>query len=299
MLLKPGRRGPIAPSMKPLRACLLLLVALVLAAPATASASGRLLVLEGDAGTLVPKGKDRYDLEIRGVDQDVTWFADRPVRRAGSLSLREVVRDWKKFGFVADPPNAAIELTAGAPKADVLTVELGRPRLRADRDVLRVSVRRIAVKDGALAGHAEGVDRTLPRRFGRVSVFVDGAAWFARSVTVSVLNASGQDLAVNYGLLTGGTWDNLPIPGSVISAAGQTTWVNGAANAFMPLGGTVLVSPASGGTISLSWNWGPGTPVSGSVTSQSTIGLAVTSQLVNTQTSSPTMQVIVTNAPFG
>lgn len=285
--------------MKLVRACLLLLVAVLLAAPATASASGRLLVLEGDTGTLVPQGKDHYKLEIRGADRDVTWFADRPVRRAGTLSLREVVRDWKKFGFVADPPNAAIELDDGAPKADVMTVELGRPRLSADREVVRFGVRRIAVKDGALAGHAEGVDRTLPRRFGRVSVFVDGATWFARSVTVSVLNASGQDLAVNYGLLTGGTWDNPPIPGSVISAAGQTTWVNGAANAFMPLGGTIVMSPASGGTITVSWNWGPGTAVSGSVNSVWTTGLAVTSQLVNTQTSSPMMQVIVTNAPFG
>ena len=282
--------------MKPVRACLLLLVAVVLAAPATASASGRLLVLEGDAGTLVPQGKDRYALEIRGVDRDVTWFADRPVRRAGSLSLREVVRDWKKFGFVADPPNAAIELDDGAPKADVMTVELGRPRLSADREVVRFGVRRIAVKQGALAGHAEGVDRSLPRRFGRVSLFVDGAAWFARSVTVTVLNASGADLASNYGMLTGGAWDNPPVPGSIVSTAGQTTWVNGAANAFMSVGGTILMSPASGGAISVSWNWGPGTAVSGSVDSMATAGLAVTSQLFNAQTSSPTMQVIVTNA---
>lgn len=287
--------------MKLVRACLLLLVAVMLAAPATASASGRLLVLEGDAGTLVPKGKDRFDLELRGVDDDVTWFADRPVRRAGALSLREVVRDWKKFGFVADPPNAAIELDDGAPKADVMTVELGRPRLSADREVVRFGVRRIAVKQGTLAGHAEGVDRSLPRRFGRVNLFVDGATWFARSVTVSVLNASGADLAVNYGLLTGGAWDSPPVPGTVISSAAQTTWVNGATNAFMSLGGSIVISPASGGMLQVSWNWSPGAPVAASVNNVATTGLAVTSQLVNVQTNSPTMQVIVTNAasPIG
>jgi len=118
-----------------------------------------------------------------------------------------------------------------------------------------------------------------------------------RSLTVVVNNASDAQIAVNYGSLTGGDWENnsAPVPGSIITA-GQNTFVNGAQDAFTVIGGTILLSPASGGTISINWTWPRGSGVTGSVTGNSLTGLAVTSAVINTQSMNPTLQVYVTDA---
>src|SRR5688572_9695758 len=118
-----------------------------------------------------------------------------------------------------------------------------------------------------------------------------------RSLTVAVNNASDAQIAVNYGSLTGGDWENnsAPVPGSIITA-GQNTFVNGAQDAFTVIGGTILLSPASGGTISINWTWPRGSGVTGSVTGNSLTGLAVTSAVINTQSMNPTLQVYVTDA---
>jgi hypothetical protein len=118
-----------------------------------------------------------------------------------------------------------------------------------------------------------------------------------RSLTVVVNNASDAQIAVNYGTLTGGEWENNsgPVPGSVITA-GQNSFVNGAQDAFTVIGGTILLSPASGGTITLNWSWPRGSGVTGTTTSNSLTGLAVTSAVVNTQSLNPTMQVYITDS---
>ncbi|MBJ7332101.1 MAG: hypothetical protein JHC95_19540 [Solirubrobacteraceae bacterium] len=279
------------------RACLLVLFVFLLAAPATASASGRLLVLDGNSGTLTPRGGDRFDLEIHGIDNDVTWFADRPIRRAGSLTLRQVVRDWKKMGFVTDPPNAAIELLDGKAKADTLIVELGRPRLDAEAGILRVRARRITTKSSALAGHATGVDRSLPRHFGRISLFVDNAATYpTRSITLSVINNSRTDIVVAENALTGGQWDQAPVFGAHLWTGSDSVWVNGTDQMYVALGGSLTLATEGGGTISINWAWEDATP-SVTVSSAWLYGTTMSHQLLNAATSSPTLQLTLTNGP--
>jgi len=119
---------------------------------------------------------------------------------------------------------------------------------------------------------------------------------FVRSVTIELFNASGMDMIVNYGLLTGGEWATPPAPGTIISATQQQSYVNGASNTLTALGGQILLTPASGGTITPTWSWLPGSPVSDSVSNTAST-LTVTSQIVNAQTNNPTLQVIIANAP--
>lgn len=118
---------------------------------------------------------------------------------------------------------------------------------------------------------------------------------FVRSLTIEIFNASGADITVNYGLLTGGTWETPPAPGTIIPATQQQSYINGVENTFTSLGGQLLLTPAAGGTINPVWSWSSGSPVSGSVNNTAT-ELAVTSQIVNGQTNFPKMQVIITNA---
>ncbi|NWD74932.1 hypothetical protein HX890_12535 [Pseudomonas gingeri] len=119
---------------------------------------------------------------------------------------------------------------------------------------------------------------------------------FQRALTITIINASAADLIVNYGVLTGGSWSTAPVPGSEITPAGQQSYVNGTSDTFSALGGQILLTPASGGTINPTWSWPAGGSVSSSVNAASVNGLAVTSQLINTQTNFPTLQVMITNA---
>ena len=118
-----------------------------------------------------------------------------------------------------------------------------------------------------------------------------------RTLTIAVNDSSDAQIAVNYGQLTGGDWENgtAPVPGSVITP-GQNLFVNGASDTFTQLGGMILMSPASGGTITINWSWPRGSGVTGSVTGNSLTGLAVTSAVINTQSMNPTLQVYITDA---
>ncbi|NWA28517.1 hypothetical protein HX866_26855 [Pseudomonas gingeri] len=119
---------------------------------------------------------------------------------------------------------------------------------------------------------------------------------FARSLTLTITNTSGVDMIVNYGTLTGGTWEAAPIPGTLISPTDQQSYVNGASNTFTSLGGTLLLTPANGGMISPNWNWPAGSLPSGSAMSANTVGFTVSSQLIGMQTNNVTLQVIISNA---
>jgi hypothetical protein len=118
-----------------------------------------------------------------------------------------------------------------------------------------------------------------------------------RSLTISVNNASDAQIVLNYGTLTGGDWENgtAPVPGSVI-VAGQNDYINGADDAFTALGGSILLTPASGGTITISWSWPRGSGVTGTTTGNTLTGLAVTSSVINSQSMNPTLQVYITDS---
>ena len=123
--------------------------------------------------------------------------------------------------------------------------------------------------------------------------FVDNAI---RTITVVINNSSDGDLGVVSGTLTGGNWVGPPpIPNQVLSA-GQSSFVDGGDNVFTSLGGEIDLVPASGGSISIKWNWPRGSGVSGTTTGNSLNGLAVSSTVINTQSNSPQMQVYITDA---
>lgn len=118
---------------------------------------------------------------------------------------------------------------------------------------------------------------------------------FPRFVTVSIFNVSGAAVSVNYGILTGGAWQTPPQPGTIISPTKNQDYVNGVTDTLTAMGGQILLSPAGGGTITLTWSFPASGPLTGTA-SNTASSLAVVTQLANTQTETPTMQVIITNA---
>lgn len=118
---------------------------------------------------------------------------------------------------------------------------------------------------------------------------------FTRSLVININNASGSDLTLNWGSLTGGGWQQAPVPGTPINSGGLVNYENGVPNALTSLGGDILLTPANGGSIDVKWNWPAGSPVSGGVTATGTTGIGTMYQFDNTATNHPSMQVYIIN----
>jgi hypothetical protein len=118
---------------------------------------------------------------------------------------------------------------------------------------------------------------------------------FARSITIDIQDASGTSLTLNYGTLSSGNWETQPVPGSTIKPGDSSTFVNGATNNFASLGGTIFLTPASGGTITIGWSWPNGSPVTSTVPTTALSDIAVTHSLTNTNSDFPRLTVMVTN----
>lgn len=118
-----------------------------------------------------------------------------------------------------------------------------------------------------------------------------------RSVTIYILNSSGTDLILANYQLTGGSWEAPPISGTNIRPGDSKNYLNYTDRPFTNLGGTINLSPVTGGTITATWNWAWGSSITGSATGSNLNGIAVSSQILNPNTSTPTLQITIVNAP--
>ena len=91
-----------------------------------------LFVLRADTG-VITKSDSGYTLTLKGVDDKVLYFSDRPVRKAGFITMTQFMGDWAagSNSFKANPPNAAIVHAALKTNAkgiaQALPVELTHP----------------------------------------------------------------------------------------------------------------------------------------------------------------------------
>jgi hypothetical protein len=139
-----------------------------------------LFVAGSSGGTLAPVAgtTDQFELQMTGVEPNVTWFSDRPVRRAGRESLRAFLDHWAGFGFANEPPNAALEVQHGSDVSDTGTkvVELSRPRY--DEAAATLSFRAHELADGPrerLEFVKDELGHPFPDAFKAVNLFIDDA----------------------------------------------------------------------------------------------------------------------------
>ena len=150
--------------------------------------------VEGKAGTYT------FTMPIHTAKQPVIWFTDRPVRDAGTLSMRNFVGLWSAKGtnmFTTDPPNVAIVYTSGgkqktliatmtAPMIIPSTATPSTAKLQATMTAVpEVQLATYAKGKGTLARHAKNAQRN-PMQFPASSVivktpfvFVDGFSCYA------------------------------------------------------------------------------------------------------------------------
>ncbi len=103
----------------------------VVAAKSTQKASF-LFVLRAHHG-VIAKTSGGYTLTLKGMDDKVLYFSDRPVRKAGFITMTRFMGGWAKGkdSFKDNPPNAAIVHAALKTNekgfAQALPVELSKP----------------------------------------------------------------------------------------------------------------------------------------------------------------------------
>jgi hypothetical protein len=115
-------------------------------------------------------------------------------------------------------------------------------------------------------------------------------------VTITISNSSSAALTIADGELTGGVWlGSPPGPGATL-ATGSTSFANAGQSTFQEVGGYMLLTPAGGGSLSLSWDWSPGQGLTAYGNVLGTNALALTSGVTNGSTFEPTVTYVITNA---
>ena len=116
----------------------------------------------------------------------VTWFTDRPDRRAGSITLGQLAQMWSASGFDADPPNAALVLSRrGQDRTHV--VELSLPAITGSR----VTFTTRAMPRSRELGYRH-TDALRPGRYGAARVFIDDAAVSPCGTHLQVVQVAGR-----------------------------------------------------------------------------------------------------------
>jgi hypothetical protein len=127
-------------------------------------------------GTMKPiAGTPRFNLKLYGVNPQVVWFSDRPARQSGQIPVRGFARSWAGFGFLDDPPNAALTLLHADNRHDTVIVKLGKPHFKPNKHLVRYSARRLDAATGDLSYLNSDVDPRVRRHFRAPSLFIDDA----------------------------------------------------------------------------------------------------------------------------
>ena len=146
----------------------LLAAAVLLTLAATASASDSSLLYSVTSKDLQISGSGRAMRVSVPASAPLSWFTNRPARKAGSSTAAALVNGWQANGFTTDPPNAAV-VTSGATGSMQTIVTLRDPRQANGR----ISFRYTVIGQGSMLG-MRTTGRPAPGRY-RGELFVDSA----------------------------------------------------------------------------------------------------------------------------
>jgi len=96
-----------------------------------ASADNVLFFQSSSDGVIAKSGKNTYSLTLKANSGYVSYFTDRPVRKAGTVSLQKFISMWNdkkiKPNFAESAPNVAINLVSQQGKNQNAVVEVSNP----------------------------------------------------------------------------------------------------------------------------------------------------------------------------
>jgi len=80
--------------------------------------------VQGNGSIIKDKKTGQYQLILQVKGAKVIWFSDRPVRKAGHMTLKKFIEVWNKGknSFDKDPPNALVIIASDKPVVVKLTL---------------------------------------------------------------------------------------------------------------------------------------------------------------------------------
>jgi uncharacterized protein YjbI with pentapeptide repeats len=141
-------------------------------------------------GTLKPRGENGGQaLTLRGVSATV-WFQNRPGRQSGHFDTEGFVDSWSGFGFVDDPPNAALTVLRPGDGRHTAVVKLSHPHYLPATHRVRYRVGTLRDSTGDKGG--------FPRHFEDASLFIDDTNAFVLNGCVVQAYASCPGAYLTY-----------------------------------------------------------------------------------------------------
>ena len=158
--------------------------------------SDLLFATSGASGRFKQLSSNRYKLVLRGVDERLTWFTDRPERQAGSISFNNLISQWDS-GFGEISPNSALIFEDKDGRKDTVVFEQSKPRYNAKKGKLVFTAKihdqqKLDAITGALYDEARDADGSFTQTFSDFSLFVD--TWFSKDTSVNFINDSDSTL---------------------------------------------------------------------------------------------------------
>ncbi len=138
------------------------------AAKATPSESALLFSTLANASTVTTSAYST-SITLPG-NSPTTWFTDRPVRKAGAITVGDLALQWKSLGFASAPPNAAIVMHQNG-QAMQVAVTLSNPRIFGSL----VTFTAEQLPSGAVLGMSSR-SNIRAGNYGATEVFIDGAS---------------------------------------------------------------------------------------------------------------------------
>ncbi len=122
---------------------------------------------------------------------------------------------------------------------------------------------------------------------------------FARSLTIEIESASANPVDLGYAELTGGVWEQTPIPGSTVEPGDVVSYRNGVDNQYDALGGMIRLLLPFGDSILIEFEWGFGSDASCTANGTNLQAVTVSSELEYTMSANPVCTITILNGPGG
>lgn len=132
-----------------------------------------LFALEFDSATISvsPDDPKRLTVKLSPASASIVWFTDRPVRRAGRMSLATFAERWPAL-FESDPPNAAIGTNDDG--GSLLAITMLKPTVAADGTLtFEATVLDGFEETGPFAHLSKAISTATPKRINAGGLFID------------------------------------------------------------------------------------------------------------------------------
>lgn len=134
-----------------------------------------LFVLQAKKGN-VTQDNGVWTLTLTDTDRRIEFFSDRPKRMVGQGELGQFLTLWREWGFIQNPPNAAISFDGKTTQMDSpIVVTLQDPIYNSDTKELAFKITPLQQTPEAFQYLTKSTGQIKPSEIADLTIFIDNA----------------------------------------------------------------------------------------------------------------------------